>query len=573
MATKHLGTLEIQPPRGRPQLRPDSRPSTPTLNTTRPPRTYSPAPPSPINRPQTPDVVRRIVRNAEGRFEEGNVVEDFVVRHPRPRIGGDGEGDLDAERPRTPRSERRGSSSSRPGSSSSSMRSGFSKTFSWGRKSSVKGMFSSDSASPPPTPEHKQKRSRGRRGSGASASSIKDAFTRVTTELSRGKDIVSLNSHDRRRWMVDEKARIERESVATARQQREDWEAVRAQSRADREARRREREARRNALPPLYSTHTPPPPRQDHPRPDPIERTAIAVSKLTDWAKKRRGSEDSGLSFADCAPEGELESCGRCGREVTGKGALTKGLCGGCWGRRVDEFWESSSHIPDGEEDSTYSSNDSTRPSSPSVPREVNEEEYMKIARVRRIRRIRRTIYSDPGNPFAFGDDDDPHAAPTTLFQRSRDVSPAPTAVGDRPRVELNDSPASMIEESAGVLSDSPMSPPEEGGKFEHVRDSLLYAPTARRSGTPALITQLSIPASPASPQPPVKDEKFLVPKTIPRKRSLSWGGPESPQLGGLVSPEQDGNVRNTMYYGFYDQVLQEYHRSREGLAGVDRQD
>lgn len=114
-----------------------------------------------------------------------------------------------------------------------------------------------------------------------------------------------------------------------------------------------------------------------------------------------------------------------------------------------------------------------------------------------------------------------------------------------------------MIEESHSVLSESPLTPPDVRNKEDRSRDSLLCAPRPRRSGTPALIRRDGIAAAIARSEG--RDEKdgksddgkeLFIPKTIPRKRSLSWGGLESPKPMEFVGPPASpggNNVRNTM--------------------------
>lgn len=361
MATKHLGELKTHNRSASPG---------PRSSTSRQ-RTYTPAPPSPRGRPQTPDRVRRIVRDSSGRFDERNVVEDHVHRYPvlDPRrpvtpphlieqssyIG------LDPNRPTTPLSERSrpgSSSSSRPGSASSFL----SKTFSWGSRPGTP-TGKSPSSTPKSSASHPRKPRCG---------SFKDAVARVSSGFSRGKDIVTLNAHDRERWMADERARINRETEQRRRERPE----TRPKYQRDFIAASRYSNNRRIVPPPApFSTSTTvgaidnaadsaqpislsSPVREaaldwtsrhknydydadeDRARPVPLNtgtKTAVTLSKITDWVKpKRKDSAGSEMSFADCVPEGVLEACSRCGQAVSGKGFLTRGLCRGCYQRRLN---------------------------------------------------------------------------------------------------------------------------------------------------------------------------------------------------------------------------------------------
>lgn len=165
----------------------------------------------------------------------------------------------------------------------------------------------------------------------------------------------------------------------------------------------------------------------------------------------------------------------------------------------------------------------------------------MKIRVNKRIRRVRRTIYEDPGNPFLIFDfeeeDLDVNDAPPPGFWGPGDVSPAFS--GPSRHVSTKD-------EFDRILG----SGERQSHDMQDARDSPMHAPTPRRTGTPTLIKEHSIAVA-------------LEPDASQRE-GLD-GFPEwrlSQKKADTAPPEQSDGTRDTMFYGFYDNVLQEYRQS-----------
>lgn len=221
----------------------------------------------------------------------------------------------------------------------------------------------------------------------------------------------------------------------------------------------------------------------------------------------------------------------------------------------VQDFFEQETLL-DSEEHDEASDYNSSRSSSIGY-RPVNEEEYMKTAVDRRIRRVRRTIYDDPGNPFTFGQYDNELTVPM-LYQRSRDNSPAPaepSTYGMQPRLELSDSPASMAMELEGVIHNvnSPDVGEERFGRSIGDRGTPLPAPRPRRTGTPTLVRAESVREAASHIDAP--EAEGYVPAKELWRNSLP------------VGMSADGYPRNTVFYGFYDSVLQDYRASQHGKS------
>lgn len=179
----------------------------------------------------------------------------------------------------------------------------------------------------------------------------------------------------------------------------------------------------------------------------------------------------------------------------------------------------------------------------------------------KRIRRVRKTIYEDPGNPFNVAsthsesdeaeeeeyeeseeeeeDDEEDYFvndAPPPGFWGPNDTSPAFSGSGRH---------LSHRHEFDSILGSDTY---QGHGGFD-ARDEPMHAPTPQRIGTPSVIREHSIP---------VLDDSIF------RRfdENLSSNGKDAAPLNGNVGS------RDTEYYGFYDDVLEEYRRSVADLEG-----
>jgi len=173
----------------------------------------------------------------------------------------------------------------------------------------------------------------------------------------------------------------------------------------------------------------------------------------------------------------------------------------------------------------------------------------------KRIRRVRKTMYEDPGNPFNIasthseseetGEDDEEseeedeeeyfvNDAPPPGFWGPNDTSPAFSGSGSH---------LSSRHEFDTILG----SDTYQGYDGVDARDEPMHAPTPQRIGTPSVIREHSIP---------VLDDSIF--RRFDKRGSSNEDAP------------LDGNAgsRDTAYYGFYDDVLEEYRRSVADLEG-----
>ncbi|KAI5358516.1 hypothetical protein Slin15195_G109640 [Septoria linicola] len=224
----------------------------------------------------------------------------------------------------------------------------------------------------------------------------------------------------------------------------------------------------------------------------------------------------------------------------------------------------------------------SSSSSSPSCARDVDEEDYMKVVGSHKMLRVRQTIYNDPGNPFDIESPED--AGPWPQYA-THGTSPAMTdSSGFNPElgIELNRSIAATdssrfnfeLEKIISNISTSPASSadsatdsvlhrrgsPDVGmERFGNRLPVPLYAPKARRPGTPALVRAHSVKevSIPVVPSPEPEEEEYVPPRSLWR-RSLP-----SSNLCEATGRVADV-VRDTNFYGFYDGVLAEYRADLE---------
>ena len=169
----------------------------------------------------------------------------------------------------------------------------------------------------------------------------------------------------------------------------------------------------------------------------------------------------------------------------------------------------------------------------------------MKLTNQRKLMRIRQTIYEDPGNPFTDEVDDGSVAlepwrqkplppppesedGPDDAFWRSENA-------GNKPHALDSSSTAPWpLQRSETMKVDMPIRGVDQTDKRAH-----------RRSRSVGL-----------SPPSPTEDE-YVAPRRFWRKRSV----PED-ELPFEVTMDR-GGARDTRFYGFYDDIIQDYDRRR----------
>ncbi|PIA90832.1 hypothetical protein CB0940_11205 [Cercospora beticola] len=403
--------------------------------------------------------------------------------------------------------------------------------------------------------------------SGSHRGLLRDFFGRSSSERSRVPEATSPKYRDDD-WLMSVKSQYERQ-FRRSKEEEDDCPPTpppkdlrptpaerAAKLRRDRErALQKEKETSRQDFAPRH----PPPP------PPPKSQTKAKTHTTTKDADASQGRQ----RCFGCPYAAPVES-------------LRQGLCEVCYQRRLEDLQDDDDHREEAEEDDV--SHSSSRSSSPSRPRKVNDERYMKISGSHTMRRVRRTWYHDPGNPFAFVDED--NEADGLLPTTSYGSSPAKTESSgfnlelrghfNRSAAATDSSGFNFELENIAKQSSTPhshfadedviheemvrrQSSPDVG--MERFGDSLglpLHAPKAQRTGTPALVRchSLKEAASFASSTPPPEEVEYIPPRTFWKKSAASKDVREATIRVG------DATVTN--HYGWYDGILQEYHTDPE---------
>lgn len=197
---------------------------------------------------------------------------------------------------------------------------------------------------------------------------------------------------------------------------------------------------------------------------------------------------------------------------------------------------------------------------------------YMRLAGQKKMRKVRKTIYEDPGNPFTNADDhvegevsifnmpfqpsisDGLYAVHSGSAKRSPSDSihsnhPATGPITTNESTLLSGRPFEDAVESPSVPA-SPRPPV--------TFPNTIHAPTPLRRVTPPVIREHRQSSSTAvvmvaSPDVVANGDKYVAPRAVWRRKGLPRHRPRN--------PPRDEEVRNTKFYGFYDDILLDYEK------------
>lgn len=187
----------------------------------------------------------------------------------------------------------------------------------------------------------------------------------------------------------------------------------------------------------------------------------------------------------------------------------------------------------------------------------------MRLANRKKLVRIRRTIYEDPGNPFSVEteagkteDTDEVNCRPPTRFWTYGKALPAPNLRFDR----RNESPVrSDLNASSRYGSDraksrpkTPMSSPATiRPPLSHHGPSKANKAHHRRSKSVAALTMPTAPDDSS-------EEEYVPPRDFWRQGSMPYV-----TTAKAMEQERDdgGGLRDTKWYGFYDDLMTTYER------------
>lgn len=193
------------------------------------------------------------------------------------------------------------------------------------------------------------------------------------------------------------------------------------------------------------------------------------------------------------------------------------------------------------------------------------------------MRRIRRTIYADPGNPF--GSDSEEVEEDVSIFTMpfrpasGESLHSIDRCATDSPFDSTDSGHANVISSRSSIdlLNGSPFEDAIEspGGKPESpgiVKTPCpLQAPIPQRRAIPSLVQEprRSLAATLVNTEQPTSSDRSGV-DPFPQRTFWPKTKPFSPFRRGKV--ELSGEDRNTVFYGFYDSLLEEYKGS-EGVG------
>lgn len=204
---------------------------------------------------------------------------------------------------------------------------------------------------------------------------------------------------------------------------------------------------------------------------------------------------------------------------------------------------------------------------------------YMKLAGKRKMRRVRDTVHGDPGNPFAEEDEVQerpplppskgsepamrpgnadrpqlPHAYTDIQYRRPSFHDTFITLAGDY----RSGTAQARYQDPGNPFADAEESPDSPEPKSSVADLKLMHAPKAQRRGTPQLIkdNRRSMSVSIALDLPSNhQDADIYVPVRAQWRRESIPGPPPVAR----TQSERIGGLRDTRYYGFYDDILDSY--------------
>ncbi|KAK0943520.1 hypothetical protein LTR29_004897 [Friedmanniomyces endolithicus] len=302
----------------------------------------------------------------------------------------------------------------------------------------------------------------------------------------------------------------------------------------------------------------------------PIMQTiAFNASGVLDPLKtrtKRTATMETEMSFADhLSPEqaaAKMHPCSQCGRPPHNY-LLQDGRCHDCHLKERDAR-PNAEKIIRGPASPALVTTDiidfAPRHGSQSVDVAADSPPFMKVAAAKKLRKVRQTIYEDPGNPFKVAEPTDEVPLlpipfhPALQKSQSELKSRIETAKPGEHQLLTDSSFADAIE-SPVVLSVS-----ESGISFV----TTLHAPIPQRHVTPAMVKKahrsvsvVAIPWDAAVGTDP--EGEYMAPRAGWRRGSV----PVSVSRVGdaAVGYGEERGVRDTQFYGFYDDLLPEYGR------------
>lgn len=186
----------------------------------------------------------------------------------------------------------------------------------------------------------------------------------------------------------------------------------------------------------------------------------------------------------------------------------------------------------------------------------------MKLAGKKKLRKVRQTVYESPGNPFA--DDEEQEGISVFTMPFRPPVYPLDTVREGSPSRSPCDRAARAPARPAGQMSLLNGSPFEDAIESPAVAQSpvalpsAIHAPAPQRHGTPTLIKEhrssMSVTVITENLAAQESESEYVSPRTLWQPGSEPSKQPPQGKKG--VREE----ARNTKFYGFYDDILQDYN-------------
>ncbi|KAK3677546.1 hypothetical protein LTR78_002396 [Recurvomyces mirabilis] len=284
------------------------------------------------------------------------------------------------------------------------------------------------------------------------------------------------------------------------------------------------------------------------------DKVAVRLGKTFDKLylqhRERSNTLESEMSFADIAVPAGMEKCSYCGEPP--KGVLRDGLCTRCrTQKKIDTHQAAKSAMKEPSIDRFVGAQNVLQQADPDSP------PWMRVAAQRKMRRVRRTVYA--GVP-SFAADDDRDSVEFTLLP-FKSVVVDTTFAGLRPG-QQPDSPEVTCLLNGQPFDDASESPADGRVPFgSHPDDLLPLPPTPGLQSTPTLMK-----ADRHTSQRAIAELQEASPRSSwqAHPRSLIPGSPTTSRV-------RERDVRNTQFYGFYNDIFSDYQGKRDSLSGARR--